>query len=251
MKKRLDQTMAEQAIVSTRSQAESYIKLGQVLVDGEAITKPGYMVGADQQIVLTAKEQYVSRAALKLASVSEILGVSFRDKVVLDVGSSTGGFTQYALKQGASEVVAVEVGKDQLHPLLRGEPKIKLYEQTDIRHMVPADSKIVPGKHIMPAVPEVVVADVSFVSLRDILPHVATLCSPKTDIVAMVKPQFEAGKSSLKHKGVIKNDRMRRDILRDFETWSRDLFVIIDKADSDVAGAKGNLERFYLLRKTK
>lgn len=242
--------MAERAIVSSRSQAESYIKLGQVTVDGERIKKPGYMVKPDQEIVLAAKEQYVSRAALKLASVAEVLKITFDDKVVLDVGSSTGGFTQYALKQGASEVVAVEIGKDQLHPLLRSESKIKLYEQTDIRNMLPVGSEPVEGKHIMPAVPDVVVADVSFVSLRGILPHVATLCTEQTDIVAMVKPQFEASLSSLKHKGVIKNDRIRRDILRDFETWSRGKFVIIDKADSDVAGAKGNLERFYLLRKT-
>jgi 23S rRNA (cytidine1920-2'-O)/16S rRNA (cytidine1409-2'-O)-methyltransferase len=102
----------------------------------------------------------------------------------------------------------------------------------------------------MPIQPDIVVADVSFISLRQILPHVARLCGKQADIVAMVKPQFEAAQSSLKHKGVIKNDRMRRDILHDFESWSRTQFVIIDKADSDVAGAKGNLERFYLLRKS-
>jgi 23S rRNA (cytidine1920-2'-O)/16S rRNA (cytidine1409-2'-O)-methyltransferase len=94
-----------------------------------------------------------------------------------------------------------------------------------------------------------VVADVSFISLREILPSVAKLCSAQTDIVAMVKPQFEAGQSNLKHKGVIKNDKMRRDILKDFETWVKQQFVIVDKADSDVSGSKGNLERFYLLRK--
>jgi 23S rRNA (cytidine1920-2'-O)/16S rRNA (cytidine1409-2'-O)-methyltransferase len=94
-----------------------------------------------------------------------------------------------------------------------------------------------------------VVGDVSFISLREILPHVATLVDAKADIVAMVKPQFEAGQSSLKHKGVIKNDKMRRDILKDFETWALQHFRIIDKADSGVAGGKGNVERFYLLRK--
>jgi 23S rRNA (cytidine1920-2'-O)/16S rRNA (cytidine1409-2'-O)-methyltransferase len=95
--------------------------------------------------------------------------------------------------------------------------------------------------------PDLVVADVSFISLREILPHIATLCDRHTDIAVMVKPQFEALQSSLKHKGVIKNDKMRREILRDFELWAKDRFVIVDKADSDVAGAKGNLERFYLL----
>ncbi len=236
-KQRLDQAMALSGLVASRSQAESYIKLGQVTVDGQAITKPGFMVANDRDIRLLATEQYVSRAALKLASVTAALRVDFRDKVVLDVGSSTGGFTQYALRQGARKVVAVEVGKDQLHSSLRDEPRIELHEQTDIRDILPGSIDR----------PDIVVADVSFVSLRDILPHVAKLCSPQTAIVAMVKPQFEAEKSSLKHKGVIKNDRIRRDILHEFEAWSRQAFVIADKADSDVAGAKGNLERFYLL----
>ena len=235
-------------MVTTRSQAESYIKLGKVLVAGRAETKPGTMVAEDAAIKLTAEEQYVSRAALKLASVAATLHVSFRGKTVLDVGSSTGGFTDYALRQGAAKVVAVEVGRDQLHPSLHGHPQIELYEQTDIRAVQPAGAKAAAGKPVMPAVPDIVVMDVSFISLREILPHVATLCGPQTDILAMVKPQFEAAVSSLKHKGVIKNDRMRRDILRDFEQWATGRFVILDKADSDVAGARGNLERFYKLR---
>lgn len=249
MKRRLDHLMAEEAMVVSRSQAESYIKLGQVTVDGQTITKPGYMVSEGQQVKLLASEQYVSRAALKLASVAQTLGVSFRGKTVLDVGSSTGGFTQYALRQGAVKVIAVEVGKDQLHPTLRGERSIELYEQTDIRDMLPLGSQPQVGKRTLTAQPDVVVADVSFISLREILPHVVRLCNQQTDIVVMVKPQFEAERSSLKHKGVIKNDRMRRAILQDFEDWAKRLFVIVGKADSDVAGAKGNLERFYLLRK--
>jgi len=240
-------------MVASRSQAESYIKLGQVLVEGKVVTKPGHMVTPEQQITLLAQEQYVSRAALKLASVAKALGVGFDGKTVLDVGSSTGGFTQYALRQGAAKVIAVEVGKDQLHPSLRNEPRIELYEQTDIRYMQPAGSLDAgQGRPVMSARPDVVVADVSFISLREILPHVAKLCGASTDIMAMVKPQFEAAQSSLKHKGVIKNDRMRRDILRDFEMWARSNgFVVRDKADSDVAGAKGNLERFYLMRVAK
>jgi 23S rRNA (cytidine1920-2'-O)/16S rRNA (cytidine1409-2'-O)-methyltransferase len=98
--------------------------------------------------------------------------------------------------------------------------------------------------------PDIVVIDVSFISLREILPHVAVLCSPQTQIVAMVKPQFEAA-ANLKNKGIIKNDRMRRDILKDFEDWAHTRFVIAEKADSDVAGSKGNVERFYLLRLPK
>lgn len=242
--------MAEKFMVASRSQAESYIKLGQVTVDGVVATKPGMMVGEHSKIVLLAGEQYVSRAALKLASVAAKLGLGFAGKVVLDVGSSTGGFTDYALKHGAAKVIAVEVGKGQLHPSLHGEPRIELYEQTDIRDMRPAGARAGSGP-VMSAVPDLVVADVSFISLREILPHVASLCDDRSLIAAMVKPQFEAGASGHKHKGVIKNDRMRRDILRDFEDWAKQLFVIVDKADSDIAGAKGNVERFYLLRKSQ
>lgn len=236
-KQRLDRELVARGLVPTRSQAESYIKLGNVLVDGKTVMKPGYVVDAAQAISLTAKEQYVSRAALKLASVAEILRIQFKDRVMLDVGSSTGGFTEYALRHGAKKVIAVEVGTDQLHPSLRCDPRIELHEKTDIRDFR-TDQPV-----------DLVVADVSFISLREILPSVARLVSPKTDIAVMVKPQFEAGVSNLKHKGVIKNDRMRRDILKAFEDWARAKFVIIDKADSAIAGAKGNQERFYLLRK--
>jgi 23S rRNA (cytidine1920-2'-O)/16S rRNA (cytidine1409-2'-O)-methyltransferase len=235
-KMRLDQMLAARGMVPSRSQAESYIKLGEVQVNGRLVTKPGQLVQDDAEVVLNVKEQYVSRAALKLASVAQALKLDFRAKTMLDVGSSTGGFTDYALRHGAKKSIAVEVGTDQLHPSLRGDKRIELHEQMDIRNFRTKETI------------DIVVADVSFVSLRDILPAVSLLATKKTDIVVMVKPQFEAMVANLKHKGVIKNDRMRRDILKSFEDWARQYFITIDKADSDVAGAKGNQERFYKLR---
>lgn len=235
-KRRLDQELVSRGLVATRSQAESYIRMGDVLVNGSAVTKPGYAVGDEHKIVLKTEEQYVNRAALKLASVAQALRLDFRGKTVLDVGSSTGGFTEYALRHGAMKVIAVDVGTNQLHPILRPDPRIELHEQTDIRDFR-TQERI-----------DVVLADVSFISLREILPSVAKLCNGQTQLAIMVKPQFEAGQSNLKHKGVIKNDKMRREILKDFETWAHQYFVVIDKADSQVAGSKGNLERFYLLR---
>jgi len=237
-RQRLDQALVERGLVATRSQAESWIRLGKVFVDGKAVAKPGHFVSGEQRIELKAEEQYVSRAGLKLASVASMLGLDFRDKVMLDVGSSTGGFTDYALQHGAKKVIAVDVGTDQLHPSLLGHPKIELHEQTDIRDM-----------HELSSTPDIVVIDVSFISLREILPCVAKLCAKKTEIIAMLKPQFEASNANLKHKGVIKNDRIRRDILKDFEAWARQHFVILDKADSQIAGAKGNVERFYKLKR--
>ena len=237
MKERLDQLLHARGLVASRSQAESWIRLGKVFVEGKQVTKPGAFTNPDAAIELQVTEQYVSRAGLKLASVADILHLEFRNKVMLDVGSSTGGFTDYALQHGIKKVIAVDVGTDQLHPSLHGNPRIELHEQTDIRDM-----------NDLSDTPDLVVIDVSFISLRDILPHIATLCDAHTIVAAMVKPQFEARESNMKHKGVIKNDRMRRDILKDFENWVTKYFVVLDKADSDVAGSKGNRERFYKLR---
>lgn len=235
-KQRLDIALTKRGITTSRSQAESWIRLGKVTVDGRVMKKPGFFVRENVDIKLSADEQYVSRAGLKLASVAEILKLNFQDALVLDVGSSTGGFTDYSLKHGARKVVAVDVGTEQLHPSLRGNPAIDLHEKTDIRDFTMPDEK-----------PDIIVIDVSFISLREILPHIATKLSGKqTLIAAMLKPQFEAGRDQT-NKGVIKNDAVRRQILKDFETWAKQYFVIRDKRDSDVAGAKGNQERFYLL----
>lgn len=237
-KLRLDIALTKQKLTSSRSQAESWIKLGRVTVNGVVVTKPGHFVTAASRIVLSAPEQYVSRAGLKLASVAAMLGLNFNDKIVLDVGSSTGGFTDYALQHNAKKVYAIDVGTDQLHPTLRPNKKIELHEKTDIRTIKGFDEK-----------PDITVIDVSFISLRDVLPHIAKNLSHKdTRIVAMVKPQFEARRNQIGSSGVIKNDTIRRQILKDFEQWAKQYFTIVDKADSDVHGAKGNHERFYVLK---
>ncbi|HET6746572.1 MAG TPA: TlyA family RNA methyltransferase [Candidatus Saccharimonadales bacterium] len=233
---RLDIALTKQGIASTRSQAESWIRLGKVTVDGKSVTKPGFFVSDTARLKLEADEQYVSRAGLKLASVAKLLGLRFDDALVLDVGSSTGGFTDYALQHGARKVLAIDVGTEQLHPSLRDNSKIELHEKTDIREFFSEEK------------PDIIVIDVSFISLREILPHLAkNLCGPNTRIAAMLKPQFEAGKDQT-NKGVIKNDAVRRQILKEFETWAKRYFVILDKRDSEIAGSKGNRERFYLLK---
>ncbi len=235
-KLRLDIELTKRGLTTSRSQAESWIGLGKVTVNGQVARKAGQFVADDAVIKLTADEQYVSRAGLKLASVAQLLGLDFRGKVVLDVGSSTGGFTDYALRHGASKVYAVDVGTEQLHPSLRGNERIELHEKTDIRDFS------------LDSMPDITVMDVSFISLREILPHIAhKLSGPDTQIAAMLKPQFEAGKHQV-NKGVIKNDAVRRQILKDFEIWAKQYFVIQDKRDSEVAGTKGNRERFYLLK---
>ena len=233
---RLDKALVQLGLVITRSQAESYIRLGRVKVAGRLITKPGYFVHDLSLVELDQPEQFVSRAGLKLASVADKLAVDFRGKIVLDVGSSTGGFTDYALSRGARRVICVDVGTDQLHPKLRRDARVELHEKTDIRDFA-TDQSV-----------DIILIDVSFISLREVLPHLAELATRQTQVVAMVKPQFETG-NRLKNHGVIKNDTERRRILHDFEQWVKRYFLLRAKADSAVAGARGNRERFYLLTK--
>lgn len=247
-KLRLDKHMVYLGLVATRSQAESWIRLGKVTVNGKVVTKPGFFTDSTANVKLLAAERYVSRAGLKLASVAQALGLSFTDKVVLDVGSSTGGFTDYALQHGARKVIAVDVGTDQMHPSLRDDKRVELHEKTDIRSLQPVKASSEPR---LSEVPDIIVIDVSFVSLRQILPHLVSILSSghMVSIVAMVKPQFEATHNQLGGSGVVKNDAVRRQILRDFEMWVKQYCVVAGKADSQVSGAHGNLERFYLLHK--
>lgn len=234
--KRLDQMMVERGLVQSRSQAQRLIKLGKVSVDGRTAKNSHMSTSRHVAIEIRGGEKYVSRAGFKLASVVEKLSLDFKNKAVLDVGSSTGGFTDYALQHGARKVIAVDVGTDQLHPSLRGDKRIELHEKTDIRDFK-TDRQI-----------DIILIDVSFISVNEVLSSVQDFYSSKTEVVAMVKPQFEAGEKQ-KNKGVVKNDTIRRKILKSFEQRVKQDWLIEAKADSEVEGSKGNLERFYRLRK--
>lgn len=178
-----------------------------------------------------------TRGNQKIAGAARAFDFDFRGKRVLDIGSSTGGFTEYALKSGAAMVVAVEKGARQMMAPLRFSPQVELHEKTDI-----FDYKTEKAF-------DVIVADVSFISLRPVLEYAAReLASSKTDFLVMLKPQFEATDVQL-NRGVVKNERIRREIIREFEAWLvRHNFVIIKKRDNELAGKKGNVERFYWLR---
>jgi 23S rRNA (cytidine1920-2'-O)/16S rRNA (cytidine1409-2'-O)-methyltransferase len=237
MKQRLDQTLVEKGLALTRSKAEAMIMAGLVKVDGKLVDKAGYFVKPEVPIAITERPQYVGRGGEKLESVADTLKLDFRGKVVLDVGSSTGGFTDYALQHGATKVYAVDVGRGQLDYKLRMDERVVVMERTDIRNVAELPEKI-----------DMVVIDVSFISLRLILPAVARLIDKKTQVIAMAKPHFEADYvTASKHKGVIKNQKIRREILKNVEVFLQDKFVIVAKADSLVKGRKGNQERFYLL----
>lgn len=201
-------------------------------------------------------DQVVGRAELKLKEAVEAFRFDFRGKTVLDIGSSTGGFTELALRKGASQVVAIEIGTNQMKAPLRFDTRVDLYEKTDFFDVIGAneDGKILTkqsgndGKLVKRIQVDVVVADVSFVSLRKILRHVKEAVSVKTDYLVMLKPQFEAQPAQL-NRGVVKNEKMRREIIKDFESWLRGHgFVVIKKRDNETTGRNGNRERFYWLK---
>ena len=191
--------------------------------------------------IVNAKNNFgVSRAEGKLTSAARAFRFDFRDKVVLDIGSSTGGFTEYALKYGAKKVVAVEKGTKQMKAPLRFDPRIELHEKTDIFEFQTKEKL------------DVILADVSFVSLTKVLMYARMkLSRRKTDFLVMLKPQFEAQPEQLV-KGVVKNEKMRREIIHRFENWLKiNGFLIVKKRDNELAGKNGNVERFYLLRASR
>lgn len=222
------------------------------MLTGNAKNKFGGLGGGGRSFVPRAKavnpvaakvaggdeRDFVSRAEGKLLAAVRDFKYDFLGKVVLDIGSSTGGFTELALGLGAKKVIAIEKGTRQMKAPLRFDPRVELHEKTDIFKVLILKEKI-----------DVIVADVSFVSLKKVLIHAKCfLASRETDFLVMLKPQFEADSGQLV-RGVVKNEKMRREIMRDFEDWlKRNGFLVLGKRDNEVIGRKGNQERFYLLK---
>ncbi len=250
MRSRLDKQLVTAGLVESRSQAANLIKLGRVKVNGRLADKPSWVVAPEDELTVTDDQPIlVSRAGYKLASVADDFGLDFRGKVVVDIGASTGGFTEFALNSGAELVYAVDVGTDQLHWKLRTDQRVVSLEKTDIRNV--GLSRVGERAVVIEQAPDIILCDVSFISLRQVLPHVRDhLASKQTQMVVMMKPQFEATPQEL-NKGVIKNKTLRREIIHRFEDWLRQhRLVVVAKQDSQITGEKGNLERFYLLRKS-
>lgn len=176
-----------------------------------------------------------NRGYLKIESAARAFNFDFRNKTVLDIGSSTGGFTEYALEHGARKVIAVEKGTRQMKAPLRFDSRIELHEKTDIFDF--SSSGL-----------DVVIGDISFLSLTKVLKYVKTMTSSNTNFLVMLKPQFEASPNELT-RGIVKNEHIRRDIIKRFENWLKNNdFIIIKKQDNTLSGKKGNIERFYWLK---
>jgi 23S rRNA (cytidine1920-2'-O)/16S rRNA (cytidine1409-2'-O)-methyltransferase len=238
-RKRLDAVMAERGLFESRSRAAAAVMAGEVRIGGQPARKPGQMVGEDAEISVDRGPDFVSRGGIKLANALDALAIDVSGRNALDVGASTGGFTDCLLQRGAAAVVALDVAYGELHWRLRQDPRVIVVERTNARGLDPAD---------LPWRPEVVVADVSFISLTKVLPAALAAAAETFDCLAMVKPQFEAGRERIGKGGVVRDPEVRLEtVLGVAESASADGWSVMGFAPSGLPGPAGNQETFVWL----
>lgn len=235
---RLDVALVARALAPTRSRARDLIVRGLVTVDGVAASKPGQIVPAVAVIAVSGEDAFIaSRGAIKLKSALDAFGFDPAGRIALDVGASTGGFTETLLERGAARVYAVDVGRDQLLPRLKADPRVTSLEGTDSRSL---------GPELVPQPVTAIVADVSFISLTKALPQALALVGPGSWLVALVKPQFEAGREALGKGGIVRDEGARTAAVRGIETWLTGAgWQVAGVIVSPITGGSGNTE--YLL----
>lgn len=240
--KRLDVLLVEKGLVPSRKRAQARILAGDVLVNGRPISKSGTQVRHDVEIVLRGKNiPYVSRGGLKLEKAIHSFGLDFHDKVVLDVGSSTGGFTDCALQHGASKVYAIDVGYGQLAWSLRQNPKVEVLERTNVRYL--DKTKLAP-------LPEIACIDVSFISLEKVIPPVVNVLMAKKELVALIKPQFEVGRGRVGKGGIVRNSSLHQAVLSRIVDLVNKHLNCVGLDYSPITGTKGNIEYLVYARQT-
>jgi 23S rRNA (cytidine1920-2'-O)/16S rRNA (cytidine1409-2'-O)-methyltransferase len=232
-KKRADVLLVERGLAESRAQAQALVLAGLV----RGVEKPGQQLEDDASLEVERGPQYVSRGGDKLANALDAFAIDVRGLDVLDVGASTGGFTDVLLQRGAARVVALDVGYGQLHPRLRDDPRVTVLERTNVR-----------GLTELPFAPQLVVCDVSFIAVRTALPPALRLAAPGWQAVVLVKPQFEAGRADVPRGGVVRDPAVRRRVVREVAEaalgWEARAVGVVD---SGVPGPKGNREVFLHL----
>ncbi|HEV8315853.1 MAG TPA: TlyA family RNA methyltransferase [Vicinamibacterales bacterium] len=239
-RKRLDQLLVDTGLAPSRERARALILAGKILVDGQPITKAGTAIAADAHVMLAAPDHpYVGRGGVKLAHALDTFGVQVDGREALDIGASTGGFTDVLLQRGATRVIALDVGHGQFDWALRHDPRVVLIEGFNARHLTPAD---------LPGPVDLVVVDVSFISLRHILPAVPPVVRPGADVVALVKPQFEAGRAEVR-KGIIRDPAVQVRVVEEVAAAAAGVGLTrVASTASPITGARGNQEFFLHLR---
>lgn len=240
-KERLDVLMAERGMARSRSKAKAMIMTGKVFVDGEKVDKAGTFIAPDADIEFRGDvNPYVSRGGLKLDSALQAFGYDCTDKVVIDVGASTGGFTDCVLQKGAARVYAVDVGYGQLAWKLRQDDRVEVIERTNIRHM---------QEDRLPEKCDLAVIDCSFISLELVLPNTLTFLKEDADVIALIKPQFEVGKENVGKGGVVRDAETRQRAIDDVVEMAAGLGMHkIASVDSEVHGPAGNVEHLVWLQ---
>lgn len=240
-KERLDVLLVERGLVETRARARAHIMAGEVTVDGVRVDKAGTQISRSVQIELAAPMPYASRGGYKLAGALEQFGLDVADRVAADIGACTGGFTDVLLQRGAARVYAIDVGQGQLVWKLRQDKRVVVMERTNARYL---DSLLEPVG--------LVVIDVSFISLKLILPAVRKWLSADADVVVLIKPQFEAGPESVGKGGIVRDAAVRRAVLEDLLGWANEQgWSVNGLIQSPIQGTDGNIEYLAWLRSTQ
>jgi 23S rRNA (cytidine1920-2'-O)/16S rRNA (cytidine1409-2'-O)-methyltransferase len=238
-KRRLDTLLAERGLFDSRSRAAAAVLAGEVRLgdDGRRAQKPGQLVPDDVAVAVDDRPAFVSRGGVKLANALEALGVEVQGRRCLDVGAATGGFTDCLLQRGAAAVVALDVAYGELHWSLRQDPRVTVLERRNARELRPGD---------LPWAPELVVVDVSFISLTKVLPAVLGAAAPRFDCLALVKPQFELGRERVGKRGVVRAAEDRRAALVRVGAFARERLglAVLGYASSGLPGPAGNRESF-------
>ncbi len=241
-RKRLDELVVELGLESSRSRAQSRIRAGEVRIGDRVVDKPGTLVAADAVPVLRQKRRFVSRGGEKLAPALDLLGLNPEGLQVVDVGASTGGFTDCLLQRGAKSVLAIDVGYGQLDLRLREDPRVRVLERTNVRHF-----ELPEGEEPF----DLLTADLSFISLRLVLPRLIALVRPEGRLLRLVKPQFELQARDVGSGGVVRDAAKRDEAVRGVrEACEAAGLRVQGEVESTVPGPKGNRERFLLLLRT-
>jgi 23S rRNA (cytidine1920-2'-O)/16S rRNA (cytidine1409-2'-O)-methyltransferase len=232
-RQRADRLLVERGLFESRAKAQAAIEAGLVFADDQPVRKASEELATDSVIRASAAHPYVSRGGIKLAAALQHFGFDPKGRVCLDVGASTGGFAQVLLEHGAKRVYAVDVGRGQLNDSLRLRPEITLLEATDIRSMSP---------HMLDEAPDFVTVDVSFTSLKNVLPPALLLAEGPARLVALIKPQFEAGRAALK-KGIVRDRAVHAAVCGDIEKFVTALdWRVVETIESPITGGDGNIE---------
>lgn len=239
---RLDSYLFENGYTSSRTEAKNFITEGAVSVDGKIIKKPAFELEGDFKITIDkSSKKYVSRGGTKLEAALESFKISVKDKDAIDIGASTGGFTDCLLKRDARRVICVDSGTNQLHPSLRDDERITAMENCNARYLQRED---------IPYVPNLAVMDVSFISATAIIGSLYNILSDDSDFICLIKPQFEVGKSGLGKGGIVKNAKLRDMAVHKVIEFAKSQgFLFIEKIESPISGGDGNIEYLAHFRK--